>query len=171
MRMRQAGVVTTAPPTTRITPRSFYRVVAIAEAITWTMLIAGLLLKYVFDAGDLWVRIGGSIHGFVFLAYAATAVLVGVNQRWRVGLIAFGVVTAIVPYATIPFDRWLERNSRLDGEWRTQATDDPRDHTWIDRLLRWFLNHPVVLGALLVVGVAVIFTVLVIIGPPGGATS
>ncbi|HEU4808001.1 MAG TPA: DUF3817 domain-containing protein [Homoserinimonas sp.] len=154
--------------TTRITPRTFYRVVAIAEAVTWTLLIAGLLLKYVFDAGDLGVRVGGSIHGFVFLVYAATAVLVGVNQRWQVGLIATGVLTAIVPYATIPFDRWLEKNGKLEGAWRTTATDDPRDNTWIDRLLRWFLNHPLVLGALLVVGVVVVFTVLLLLGPPGG---
>ena len=160
--------MTTASTATRVTPRSFYRIVAIAEAVTWTLLIAGLLLKYVFDAGDLGVRVGGSIHGFVFLVYAATAVLVGVNQRWTIGLIAMGVVTAIVPYATIPFDRWLEKNGKLEGAWRTAATDDPRDNTWIDRLLRWFLNHPVVLGVILVVGVVVVFTVLLIIGPPGG---
>src|SRR5690606_13873618 len=69
-------------------PRTFYRLVAVAEAITWTLLIAGLLLKYVFDSGDLGVRVGGTIHGFVFLVYGATAILVGVNQRWPVGLIA-----------------------------------------------------------------------------------
>jgi len=158
-------VTTTAPA--RITPRSFYRVVAIAEAVTWTLLIAGLLLKYVFDAGDVGVRVGGSIHGFVFLAYAATAVLVGVNQHWKIGLIALGVVTAIVPYATIPFDRWLEKNGKLEGAWRAEATDDPRDHTWISRLLRWFLAHPFVLAALLIVGVVVVFVVLVSLGPPG----
>jgi integral membrane protein len=160
--------VTSSLTATRVTPRRFYRIVAVAEAVTWTLLIAGLLLKYVFDAGDVGVRVGGSIHGFVFLAYAATAVLVGVNQRWSIGLIAMGVVTAIVPYATIPFDRWLEKNGKLEGAWRTAATDDPRDNTWIDRLLRWFLNHPLLLGALLVVGVIVVFTVLLIIGPPGG---
>lgn len=160
--------ITSSATATRITPRSFYRVVAIAEAVTWTLLIAGLLLKYLFDAGDLGVRVGGTIHGFVFLAYAVTAVLVGVNQRWRIGLIALGVITAVIPYATIPFDRWLEKNGRLDGDWRTTATDDPRDQGWIDRLLRWFLNHPVVLAVLLVVGIVAVFTVLLIIGPPGG---
>jgi len=160
--------MTTPLTTTRITPRAFYRIVAIAEAVTWTLLIAGLLLKYVLDVGDLGVRVGGSIHGFVFLVYAATAILVGVNQRWKIGLIAMGVVTAIIPYATIPFDRWLERNGKLEGDWRTTATDDPRDQTWIDRLLRWFLNHPVLLGVLLVVGIVAVFTVLLILGPPGG---
>ena len=160
--------MTSSLTATRITPRSFYRIVAVAEAVTWTLLIAGLLLKYVVDAGDLGVRIGGSIHGFVFLVYAATAVLVGVNQRWPLGLMATGVATAVIPYATIPFDRWLERNGKLEGNWRTTATDDPRDNSWIDRLLRWFLNHPVLLGALLVVGIVLVFTVLLILGPPGG---
>ncbi|TQL46784.1 integral membrane protein [Homoserinimonas aerilata] len=161
-------MTTTSPPTTRLTPQRFYRVVAIAEAITWTLLIAGLLMKYVFDAGDLGVRIGGSIHGFVFLLYAATAVLVGVNQRWSIRLIVVGVLTAIVPYATIPFDLWLDRRGLLAGRWRTEKTDDPRDAHWIDRLMRWFLKHPLVLVAFVVVVVAVIFTVLVTLGPPGG---
>jgi len=161
-------VTSTLTAPSRVTPRSFYRTVAIAEAVTWTLLIVGMLLKYAADAGSLPVLIGGSIHGLVFIAYALTAVLVGVNQRWRVGQIVFAVVTAIVPYATIPFDRWLERHGKLEGEWHREATEDPSDRTWVRRLLRWFLNHPVVLGILLVVAIAVIMTVLLILGPPGG---
>jgi integral membrane protein len=150
----------------RVTPRSFYRVLSIAEAVTWTLLIAGMLLKYVANAGSLPVLIGGSIHGFVFISYALTAALVGLNQRWKIGQIVLAVATAIVPYATIPFDRWLERKGMLEGEWRLEATDDPRDKGWIDRLMRWFLNHPVVLGVILLVAIAVVFTVLVSLGPP-----
>jgi len=152
----------------RVTPRAFYRVVAIAEAVTWTLLIAGMILKYVVQAGNLGVLIGGSLHGLVFVTYAATAVLVGVNQRWPVKLIVGAVFTAIVPYATIPFDRWLEKNGKLEGGWRTEATDDPRDHTWISRLLRWFLNHPIILVAVFALAVVAIVTVLLILGPPGG---
>ncbi|MEO6200353.1 MAG: DUF3817 domain-containing protein [Cryobacterium sp.] len=151
-----------------VTPRLFYRTIAIAEAVTWTLLIAGLLLKYVAQAGDIWVRIGGFAHGLVFIAYGMAAVLVGVNQRWNVRLIVAAVVTAIIPYATIPFDRLLERRGRLDGEWRHTATDDPRDHTPVSVLLRWMLNRPVLLGILLVVGLASIMATLLLIGPPGG---
>ncbi|MEO6942681.1 MAG: DUF3817 domain-containing protein [Terrimesophilobacter sp.] len=158
----------TMTPTIRLTPRVFYRIIAIAEAVTWTLLIAGMLLKYVAQAGNLGVLIGGSLHGLVFVTYAATAVLVGVNQHWPIKLIVGAVFTAIIPYATIPFDRWLERNNRLDGQWRTTATDDPRDHTWISRLLRWFLNHPMILITVFVVAVIAIVTVLLILGPPGG---
>lgn len=150
-----------------MSPRRFFRTVAIAEAVTWTLLIAGLLMKYVFDMGDLGVRVGGSIHGFVFLSYAATVIVVGLNLRWKPALIVLGVVTAIVPYATIPFDVWLERTNKLVGGWRTEATDDPRDASWVDRLLRWFLRHPLLLGGLLVVGVVVVFAILLTLGPPG----
>jgi integral membrane protein len=158
--------VTRAP--SRVTPRSFYRFVAIAEAVTWTLLIAGMLLKYAANLGDLPVLIGGSIHGLVFITYALTAVLVGVNQRWSIGQIVIAVATAIVPYATIPYDIWLDRRGRLDGDWHRDATDDPRDQTWVRRLLRWFLNHTAVLVTLFVLAVIVIMTVLLILGPPGG---
>ena len=152
----------------RITPRAFYRAVAIAESITWTLLIIGMLLKYVAGLGTLPVLIGGSIHGFVFITYALAAVLIGVNQRWSIQQIVFAVLTAIVPYATIPFDVWLDRRGKLDGDWHRVATDDPRDHTWVRRLLRWFIGHPAILISVFVVGIVVIMSALLIVGPPGG---
>ena len=60
-----------------LSPRRLYRTLALAEAVTWTLLIAGMLAKYVLHLGELGVRIGGSVHGFVFLAYCAVTVLVG----------------------------------------------------------------------------------------------
>ncbi len=130
-----------------------------------------MLLKYVLlpgDLGDLAVRIGGFAHGFVFIAYGMTAVLVGVNQRWSVRLIAAAMGTAVLPYATIPFDRFLERRDRLDGTWRRTATSDPRDGSWVNVLLRVMLNRPILLGALFVVGLVSIMATLLIVGPPGG---
>lgn len=150
-----------------LTPRSFFRVVAIAEAVTWTLLIAGMVLKYGFDAGPLPVRIGGSVHGFVFIVYALTAVVVGLNQRWPARLTALGVVSAVVPYATIPFDLAVDRRGLLDGAWRTTATEDPRDRGRLDTLLRWMLAHPGTFVAVFVGGAVVIMAVLLLLGPPG----
>ncbi len=150
-----------------VSPRLFYRTLAIAEAITWTGLIAAMILKYGFDSDGL-LPIAGGLHGLVFLTYAFTAVLVGVNQRWSIPLIVLGVVTAIVPYATIPFDIWADRTGRLNGPWRREQSDDPRDKHCIDRTMRWFLNHPAALIGIFVVGIAGIMTVLLIAGPPGG---
>lgn len=167
----EPALASTASPestNSRVTPRRFYRAVAVAESITWTLLIIGMLLKYVGGLGTLPVLIGGSIHGFVFITYALTAVLIGVNQRWSVKQIVAAVLTAIVPYATIPFDGWLVRRGKLDGDWHREATDDPRDRTWVRRLLRWFLRHPAILITVFVVGIIVIMSAFLIVGPPGG---
>ncbi|TAM71077.1 MAG: DUF3817 domain-containing protein [Microbacteriaceae bacterium] len=163
-----SGLISSGHASSDITPHRFFRVVAIAEAITWTLLIAGMLLKYVGGLGALPVLIGGSIHGFVFITYALTAVLVGVNQRWSVKLIVGAVLTAILPYATIPFDVWLDRRDKLAGDWHREATDDPRDHTRVRALLRWFLRHPGVLVTLFVISIIVIMTAFLLVGPPGG---
>lgn len=148
-----------------ITPRSLFRTLAIAEAITWTLLITGLILRAA--AGlDVAVSIGGGIHGFVFLAYGATAVLLAVNQRWSLGVSLLAIGSAIIPYATIPVELWLARSTRLDGRWRVEATDDPRDSNWVNRALRTFLRRPLLLVALIAVAVIALFVVLLTIGPP-----
>ncbi|MCT1366173.1 MULTISPECIES: DUF3817 domain-containing protein [unclassified Microbacterium] len=149
------------------TPGRLYRVLAIAEAITWTILIAAIIARAVGAPGVV-VTVGGGIHGFVFLAYAATAVLVALNQRWHPGVGVLAVLSAVVPYATIPMEVWLHRTDRLRGDWRLDATDDPRDHRWYDRLMRWFLRRPWVLAVLLVVGIVALYVILLLVGPPGG---
>lgn len=149
------------------TPDRLYRVLAIAEAITWTLLI-GAIIARALGAPGIVVTIGGGIHGFVFLAYGATALLVAVNQRWHVGVAILAVASAVVPYATIPMEIWLHRTRRLAGVWRLEATDDPRDRRWYDRLMRWFLRRPVVLVLLLAVAIIALYVILLIAGPPGG---
>lgn len=159
-------VSTPSETTSPVTPRSFFRVVAVAETITWTMLIVGMLLKYVFEVGDWPVTVAGSIHGLVFLTFAATGIFLGHNQRWTVRLTSLAVVTAVIPYATIPFERWLERRGSLDGDWRREATDDPRDNALVDRLMRWGIKHPYRLSGIALVVVVVSFAVLLALGPP-----
>jgi len=160
-------VTVVTPVATPVTPKRLYRGLALAEAVTWTILIAAMILKY--TAGVEWaVLVGGSIHGFVFLAYAFSAVLVGVNQRWNPGRIAFAVLTAIVPYATVPFEVWLVRKGHLEGDWRLEAGDHPADENWVNRMLRWFLARPILLTVVAVVGIAAVFSALLVIGPPGG---
>ena len=153
-----------------MTPLRLFRFAALAEAVTWTLLIIGLVLRG--TAGlAIAVTIGWSIHGFVFLAYAVIAVLVAINQRWSLGVTALAVVAAIVPYATIPVELWLGRNGRLEGGWRLATTDDPRDRRWFDRIARWLFRHPALLVGLVAAGVVVVFVGLLVIGPPGGERS
>lgn len=149
------------------TPAHLFRTLAIAEAITWTLLISAIIARAM-GASGIVVSIGGGIHGFVFLAYAATALLVALHQRWHLGVAVLAVGSAVIPYATIPVDIWLHRSGRLQGVWRLDATDDPRDGRWYDRLVRWFLRHPWTLGILLAAGIIAAYVILLLVGPPGG---
>ncbi len=149
------------------TPHTLFRALAIAEVVSWTLLITGLILRAT-TGWALGVSIGGGIHGFIFLSYGATVILVALNNRWRVGPTVAALISAVIPYATIPAEIWLQRSGRLAGAWRLEQTDDPRDAAWYDRLMRWFLRRPWVLGALIALAVVALFAILLIIGPPGG---
>lgn len=148
-------------------PLALFRTLAIAEAVSWTLLITGLILRATVDL-PIAVTIGGGIHGFVFLSYGATAVLVAKNQRWHPVPTVVAIASAIVPYATIPTEIWLHRSGRLRGSWRLEAGPDPRDGAWHDRLMRALLRRPWILAVLVVVLVVAIFVALLIVGPPGG---
>ena len=156
------------PAITSVTPRLLYRSLAVAEAATWAMLITGMVLKYILKVTDIGVAIGGGLHGLVFVAYCMTVILVGVNQRWRARTIAVAMVAAVIPFATIPFERRVERKGLLEGAWRRITTDDPRDSRPLNRLLRWYLNHPAVLAMVSVALLVAVVTALLILGPPGG---
>ena len=150
-----------------MTPLRLFRFAAIAEAVTWTLLLAGLVLRATLGL-DLAVTVGGGIHGFVFLAFAAVAVLVSINQRWSFVVTVLAVGSAVVPYATIPVELWLGRTGRLSGAWRLEQTADPRDARWFDRAARALFRRPRVLAAVIAVGVIALFLTLLVAGPPGG---
>jgi len=149
-----------------MSPRTLFRSFAVAEVVTWTLLIVGMLLKYAVRVTDIGVSIAGPIHGFVFLAYLVAGVVVAVNQRWSAGITLLALASAVVPFASLPVERWIDRSGRLQGGWRREATGDHRDRRPLDRLLRWVLAHPVLSLVVAVVGVSVVFAALLAVGPP-----
>jgi integral membrane protein len=149
-------------------PRKLYKAFALGEGVTWTLLISALIIRALIDSPPILLTVVGSIHGAVFLGYGVIASLVGVNNRWGLGRTVLAVALAIVPFATIPFERYVERSGKLDGAWRRTATADPRDAHWFDRLYRWFLNRPALFVLVLLLAVVAIFITLITLGPPGG---
>lgn len=149
-----------------MTPKRLYGFFSVGEAITWGLLISALISRALGDLIPNAVTVAGSIHGAMFLSYCTTAVLVGVNQRWRFGKIAAAVFLAIVPFATVPWDRRLLRQNALQGNWRTEKSDHPSDNGWFDSLFRWFIARPLVLILTLVLAVAALFAFLLSLGSP-----
>ena len=149
-----------------MTPKRLFTFFATAEAVTWTLLISALVARAITEVPPVAVTIVGGTYGAVFLGYGVAAALVGVNQRWPIGRIVTGIALAIVPFATVPFERSILKRSLLDGHWRTGSTHDRRDNNWFDLLFRWFIARPMILVITLVGVVAAIFAVLVSLGPP-----
>ena len=147
-------------------PKDIFGTFARIEMFTWALLIAAIVIRETIGLSPNIFTIAGATHGLAFMGYSVTAVLVGVNQRWPLQQTAIAVVLAIVPFATYPFDRYLEKKSMMDGEWRIEGTKDPRDNTRFDRLFRWFIFRPVLLVLTLVVFVISLFAFLLWLGPP-----
>ena len=148
-----------------MSPLLLFRRVAIAEAVTWALLLTGMFLKYVTETTELAVRVFGMAHGVVFIAYCLVTLLVGIDQRWSRGRVLLGLVSAVPPFLTVWFDRYAERRGALAPSWRlvTEAPERPLERP-VARLLRNPLG-----GALVgVVSVAVLTGVALVVGPPVG---
>ncbi|GAA4707834.1 DUF3817 domain-containing protein [Nocardioides conyzicola] len=147
-----------------MTPLKTFRIVAIAEAITWALLLTGMVLKYS-DVTELGVRVFGMVHGVVFVAYCLTTVLVAVDQRWSTGRLLLGLAASVPPFFTVLFDRYAERSGALADSWRLTSTEPTRR---LDRPVAWLLRNPVrgVLAGL--VAVAALTGVALLVGPPAG---
>lgn len=153
----------TTTPAVPITPRRLFRTFAVAEMITWAGLIAALVLRAV-DVADF-VRIAGSIHGFVFLCYSTTTVFVWVNQKWPVRVGLPGLLLAIVPFATVPFELWVDKRGLLEGGWRlAPGGDAPKG--FVEHVQAWVLRRPIISVVLLLAFVVALFSTLVWLGPP-----
>ena len=145
-------------------PQGLFRRVAVAEAITWALLLLGMFLKYVTETTDLGVRVFGMVHGVVFIAYCLSTLVVGIDQRWTRGRVLLGLVSAVPPFMTVWFDRYAERRGALAGAWRLTAE---APHALLERPVAWLLRNPLrgVLAGL--VAVVALTGVALLVGPPG----
>lgn len=144
-------------------PLRLFRVVAVAEAITWALLLTGMFLKYVTETTELGVRIGGMLHGVVFIAYVLTTLVVAVDQRWSAGRTVLGLAASIPPFFTVLFDRYAERRGLLGDRFRlrTEAPAGPAS-----RLVSWLIRKPLQGLVAGLVAVAVLTGVALVAGPP-----
>jgi integral membrane protein len=88
--------------------------VAIAEAVSWTGLLIGMLFKYVLSDNELGVKIFGPIHGGLFIAYVITVLVVRGPLRWSWPLTLVALAASIPPLFTWFFEIWAERTGRID---------------------------------------------------------
>jgi integral membrane protein len=148
-----------------MSPLLLFRRVAIAEAVTWALLLAGMFLKYVTATTELGVRVFGMAHGVVFVAYCLATLVVAVDQRWSRGRLLLGLVSSVPPFATVAFDRYAERRGALASSWRL-AAGAPSGPA--ERVVAWLLRHPRRGAVTGLVGVAALTGLALLVGPPTG---
>jgi len=148
-----------------MTPRAVFHRVATAEAVTWALLLLGMVLKYGTRTTELGVRVFGLVHGVVFVGYCLTAVFVAVNQRWGALRTLLALAAAVPPFATVWFDRWAQRRGLLADGWRLVPGGD-RPSSPAERLQAWALARPALAVALGAVAVVSFTGVALVVGPP-----
>ncbi len=87
---------------------------AIAEAISWAGLLAGMAVKYGPPGNELGVQIFGPIHGALFVAYGVLVLAVARVHRWSLPAAGVALACAVPPFATLAFERWARRRGMLD---------------------------------------------------------
>lgn len=92
----------------------WFRLVAMAEAVSWVGLLTGMYFKYLGSPRtEIGVHIFGMVHGAVFLAFLVLGLLVGWAARWSPLTWVSALAASIVPLASIVFLRWAERSGAL----------------------------------------------------------
>jgi integral membrane protein len=146
-------------------PHALFRRLALAEAVTWALLLTGMFLKYVTRTTELGVQVFGPVHGVAFIAYVVTAVAVAHDQRWRAGTTLLALASAVPPFTTVWFERRVTRRALVGDSWRL-APDGDHPRTLLERLHAWLLRRP---GLAVAVGLALVVVLTgaaLLAGPP-----
>lgn len=91
-----------------------FKVVAVAEALSWAGLLVGMYFKHVAGTTERGVEVFGALHGGIFIAYVALVLLVGRSLRWSPVTVLAGLASSVPPFATLLFEVWAARSGRLD---------------------------------------------------------
>ena len=93
-------------------PIGRFRIVAIAEALSWLGLLIGMFFKYVVVHDPIGVKIMGPIHGALFVAYIVCTLDAMAHLKKGPAIILLGLAAAVPPFTTLWFERWVLREHR-----------------------------------------------------------
>jgi integral membrane protein len=94
-------------------PAGRFRLLALAEAVSWAGLLIGMFFKYVVVENEIGVKVFGPVHGAIFVAYLLVALLAHGPLRWDVRTTVLALVASVPPFGTVVFERWASRTGRL----------------------------------------------------------
>lgn len=82
----------------------WFKMIAVAEAVSYLVLLAASVAKRTLDAPEL-VTVIGPIHGMIFLAYVALALYVRERLGWTGWTTVMVIVAAVIPLGGFLVDK------------------------------------------------------------------
>lgn len=92
-----------------------FRIIAVAEALSWAALLAGMFVKYVIEFGEGGVPVIGMVHGILFAVYVVTTLAVHRIFGWDGKTLLLALAASVPPLCTWWFELWALRSGKFDG--------------------------------------------------------
>lgn len=94
-------------PFTEAQAWTLFKIAAIAEAVGWTLLIGGILLRdYVLAGNGIPVTIAGRIHGMLFVAYILAVIALAPSLGWSWFRTLVAAAFSVPPYGSLVYEFW-----------------------------------------------------------------
>ncbi|GAA3461627.1 DUF3817 domain-containing protein [Saccharothrix longispora] len=103
-------------------PVGRFRLLAMAEAVSWAGLLLGMFFKYVVVQNEIGVKVFGPIHGLVFVGYVLVTLMMA--QQWDRKTLFWALFASIPPFGTVVFERWAAKTGRLDDTRPVRTAED-----------------------------------------------
>ncbi|MBF6340081.1 DUF3817 domain-containing protein [Nocardia abscessus] len=90
-----------------------FRFIAVLEAISWFLLIIGMVFKRIPEP-VLWpVKVFGMTHGIVFVLFVISAIVAARELGWNLKTTALALLSSLPPFCTVLFEVWAVRTGQL----------------------------------------------------------
>ncbi|WP_067900619.1 DUF3817 domain-containing protein [Nocardia vaccinii] len=90
------------------------RLFGILEVCGWVLLFIGMYFKHGVTPPVEWpLMVFGMVHGIIFLAYAFSLLMAWREFEWPARTILLGLVSAVIPFTSVWFERWAIRSGQL----------------------------------------------------------
>lgn len=88
-----------------------FKIAAIAEAIGWSLLITGIILRSLMHGNQTPVVVAGRIHGTLFISYIIAAIACGPSLRWSLPRTVVAGLCSVPPYGSLVYE-WISARHR-----------------------------------------------------------
>lgn len=89
------------------------RLFGLLEAPSWALLLLGSVLKRLPEPITWPVMVFGMLHGLIFVLYAISLLLAWREFGWSLKTALLGLVSSVVPFTSLWFERWAIRSGHL----------------------------------------------------------